>query len=226
MRQLGGTARVIRADCGTENGCVAAVQRFIRRDGEDDWTGDDSFMYGKSVSNQRIEAWWSILGKDCTRWWIDFFKDMRSCGLYHDDDCIEVECLKFCFVLILRDELHRAAKLWNLHRIRPSTNMESPSGRPDVLFFLPCRAQGTTRPMSTWTNWILQRRDAAIDLHKVVQCSDEFTQLTEIIMREKCLQFPRTAEEATTLYVTLLEEIEKILEAWGIRRVINGHVTR
>ena len=37
---------------------------------------------------------------------------------------------------ILRDELHRAARLWNLHRIQPSTNVESPSGRPDVLFFL------------------------------------------------------------------------------------------
>ena len=33
VRQLGGTARVRRADCGTENGYVAAVQR---RDGEDD----------------------------------------------------------------------------------------------------------------------------------------------------------------------------------------------
>ena len=41
-------------------------------------------------------------------------------------------------------------------------------------------------------------------------CLDEFTQLAEIIMREKNLQFPLTAEEATTLYVTLLEEIEKI----------------
>ena len=30
VQQLGGTARVIRADCGTENGYV----RFIRRDGE------------------------------------------------------------------------------------------------------------------------------------------------------------------------------------------------
>jgi len=40
--------------------------------------GDDSFFYGKSVSNQRIEAWWSILGKDCTSWWIDVFKDLRS----------------------------------------------------------------------------------------------------------------------------------------------------
>lgn len=38
---------------------------------------------------------------------------------------------------ILRDELQRAARLWNAHRIRPSTNMESPTGRPDVLCFLP-----------------------------------------------------------------------------------------
>lgn len=29
-------------------------------------------------------------------------------------------------------------------------------------------------------------------------------------MEEKDLQFPRTAEEAATLYVTLFEEIEKI----------------
>lgn len=82
---------------------------------------------------------------------------MRRCGLYHDDDCIKVECLKFCFMLMLRDELHRAAKLWILHRIRPSKkDMESPSGGPDVLLFLPkCRAQGITWRMPTWTNWIL-----------------------------------------------------------------------
>ena len=210
VRQLGGTARVIRADCGTENGYVAAVQRFIRRDGEDNWAGEDSFIYGKSVSNQRIEAWWSILGKDCTRWWIDFFKDMRSCGLYHDDDCIEVECLKFCYMPILRDELHRAARLWNLHRIRPSTNVESPSGRPDVLFFLP--------EVSGARNYMVDVDLDELDLaeerccYRPPQsgCSDEFTQLAEIIMREKNLQFPRTPEEATTLYVTLLEEIDKI----------------
>jgi len=84
----------------------------------------NSFMYGKSVSNQRIEAWWSILVKDrdCTKLWIlDVFKDMRSVRFYCDDDYIEEECLKFCFMNILRDELHR----------------ESPSGRSDVLFFLP-----------------------------------------------------------------------------------------
>ena len=40
-------------------------------------------------------------------------------------------------------------------------------------------------------------------------CSDEFTQLSEII-REKSLQFPHAPGEATALYVTTLEEISKI----------------
>ena len=34
-------------------------------------------------------------------------------------------------------ELHKVAQHWNTHRKRPSTNPKSPSGRPDVLYFLP-----------------------------------------------------------------------------------------
>ena len=34
-------------------------------------------------------------------------------------------------------ELHKVARLWNTHRIRPSANPESPSGRPDYLYFIP-----------------------------------------------------------------------------------------
>lgn len=187
-------ARVIRADCGTENGYVAAVQRFIMRYGEDDWVGDVGFICGKSVSNQRIKAWWGILGKDCTRWWIDFFKDTRSCGLYHDDDCIEVECLKFCFMPMLRDELHWAARLWNLHRMRPSTNMVSPPGRPDVLFFLP-EVSGTRNYMVDVDLDELELAEGRCCYRPPQSgCSDEFTQLAEIIMREESLQFPRTPD--------------------------------
>ena len=137
VRQIGGTPRMIRADCGTENVCVAALQRFFRRDGNDTMAGDKSFLYGKSVSNQRIEAWWGILRRGCADWWIRFFKDMRDCGLYCDDDVVQTECLKFCFTPVIRNELHKVAVLWNLQKIRPSTNAESPSGRPDMLYFAP-----------------------------------------------------------------------------------------
>lgn len=42
----------MRGDCGTENAFVAGVQRFLRRDSQDDFAGFKSFMYGTSVANQ------------------------------------------------------------------------------------------------------------------------------------------------------------------------------
>ena len=75
VSQHGFTTRVIRADMGTENVSVAAIQRFFRRADDDGFAGEKSFLYGKSVSNQRIEAWWSILRRSCTNWWIKYMKD-------------------------------------------------------------------------------------------------------------------------------------------------------
>lgn len=58
---------------------------------------------------------------------------MREIGLYNDDDILHVECLKFCFIPLIREELHQTAEVWNLHRIRPQPlNRDSPSGTPDV----------------------------------------------------------------------------------------------
>ena len=57
IRQLGGVPRVVRADRGTENVNVCAIQRFLRADSEDSFAGEKSFMYGTSTSNQIIESW-------------------------------------------------------------------------------------------------------------------------------------------------------------------------
>ncbi|XP_022780830.1 uncharacterized protein LOC111322059, partial [Stylophora pistillata] len=140
-RQLGGTARIVGGDRGSENRNLAAIQRFFRRSINDDFAGDKSFMYGKSTANQRIEAWWGRLRQGCAEWWITFFKDLRDCGLYHDDDIIHRQCLKFFFMDVIQSELHRAALEWNVHRIRPYSNVESPSGKPDVLYFVPASAE-------------------------------------------------------------------------------------
>ena len=45
VRQLGGTARVIRADHRPENVYVTAVQRFFRRNAQDNLAAMNSFMY-------------------------------------------------------------------------------------------------------------------------------------------------------------------------------------
>jgi hypothetical protein len=74
--QLGGVPLICRGNAGTENGMVAAMQHFFRRDGNDAFSQEKSFLYGRSVSNQRIEAWWSYLRKTDTNWWMNYFKDL------------------------------------------------------------------------------------------------------------------------------------------------------
>ena len=71
IRQLGGVPRVVRADRGTANVNVCAIQRFLRADSEDLFAGEKSFMYGTSTSNQRIESWWSQLRKSNSDWCMD-----------------------------------------------------------------------------------------------------------------------------------------------------------
>ena len=135
--EVGGTARIVRADCCTENCHAAGIQRFLRSNSDDSFAAEKSFMYGRSVSNQRIEAWWSQLHRACTNWWIEHFKELQESGCYCDSNVVHVECLRFCYMDAIRDELYRAARLWNNHRMRPSTNCESSGGRPDLLFSLP-----------------------------------------------------------------------------------------
>lgn len=82
MKRIGGTANRIRGDCGTENCIIARIQRFLRRDDADHFAKEKSFMYGKSVANQRIEAWWSFQRRWGINWWINYFKDLRDRGNY------------------------------------------------------------------------------------------------------------------------------------------------
>ena len=82
MKTIGGTASRIRGDCGTENCIIARIQRFLRRNDADHFAKEKSFMYGKSVANQRIEAWWSFQRRWGINWWINYFKDLRDRGNY------------------------------------------------------------------------------------------------------------------------------------------------
>lgn len=51
IRQIGGVPRILRADAETENVYVAGIKLFLRSECEDAFSGDKSFLYGKSVRN-------------------------------------------------------------------------------------------------------------------------------------------------------------------------------
>ena len=69
---------IIRCDRGTEKIHIENAQKYLRRNGDDTFAGENSFIYGKSTGYQRIEAWWSILGRQCTSYWINCFKGMEA----------------------------------------------------------------------------------------------------------------------------------------------------
>ena len=66
---LGALPKKVRADRGTENVDIFSVQTFLRRNHADSVCGNSSFQNGKSVSDQRIKAWWSILKRDTLQTW-------------------------------------------------------------------------------------------------------------------------------------------------------------
>ena len=68
IHSVGRVSRILRADNGTENVHIAAFQRFFRREEVDAFAGEKSFMYGRSVSNQRIETWRDQLRKRGMDW--------------------------------------------------------------------------------------------------------------------------------------------------------------
>ncbi|KAJ7388158.1 hypothetical protein OS493_039510 [Desmophyllum pertusum] len=201
--QVGGTPGICRGDAGAEHVNIAAMQRFFRRNASDAFGGEKSFLYGKSVSNQRIEGWWSFLRKSESDWWISFFKDLRDQGLINDDDYIHMQCLKFCFLPLLRAELQRVAQHWNLHKIRPSRNEDTPAGQPDVLYFLP-EADGK----ESYLNEVaIEEVDVAMDVcceEPGNDISDSFSELARILMNENALRMPTNLHEAENLYCQLL----------------------
>ena len=93
------------------------------------------------------------------------------------------------------------AKLWNLHRIRPSVNSDSPPGRPDLLYFLP-QATDTINYATPVDEDDLDASEYLADVTNASNSADPaFTELAQIIVDEKNLRMPESAEEARRLCI-------------------------
>ena len=95
--QMKRVPRIVRCDLGTENIHLARLQPYFRHGDDDQQNVVNSFLYGKSTANQRIEAWWGILRRQGAEHWISLFKDMRDGGLLNTHNPIHVQALRFSF---------------------------------------------------------------------------------------------------------------------------------
>ncbi len=96
-----GCPRLVRGDRGTENIRVGEFQRFLRRHGDDDRAGDCSYLHGPSTANQRIEYLWNFLRRECTDFWICFFRNVEADGMF-DGGFLDVSLLQFCFMHLVQ----------------------------------------------------------------------------------------------------------------------------
>ena len=121
-------------DDGTEHAIIQPIH-ILLPDSVGDNNSVNSFSVIPSTHNQWIEAYWSKLRQDRIGWWQDFFRDMVDLELFNPASHALVDCLKFCFIGVLRKELKEMADEWNEHITSKSSN-GGPSGRPDTMYFL------------------------------------------------------------------------------------------
>ena len=214
IKRLNCVPRIVRSDRGTENGRVRLFQIALRLNHNDSLSGYRSFRYGRSTANQRVECFWSQLRRMVTHFWINFFKDMRDDGVFDNSDPVQVECMRFCFTRVLQADFDRAVELWNNHRIRPQNNRECPSGKPNMMYFLPQRF-GTTdqsKPLLFGENEMDEAAIQYCEEYPPYGCSNDFVNVVELIIGsniENC-EMPTTANQALYLYTSLMELIDDL----------------
>ena len=178
--------RLIRADRGLENVVVAGLQKYYRKDGEDDMAGINSFKFGPSSRSQQIETWLSMLRRIRFGWWINFFKDLFEAGHLDPSKPFRSEIMRFCFIGLIQTELEEVKDMWKNHKIRPVRNGECPSGRANNSCIAPNLAGGINDkfPVSEH-NVILTKRFCTKP--SLFLCSDDITVLCHAIIQEKGL---------------------------------------
>ena len=125
----------LRTDCGSENGTIAAIQAYFRRNHNDELSGLKSHIFGTSHNNQRIEAWWSQFRKSQTNFVIGFFQNLVD-EIYNPENPIHKACAWFCFEPLIRKLLEEFKEQWNSHYIRKS-QYAAVNGRPNSLYMFP-----------------------------------------------------------------------------------------
>ena len=109
----------------------------ILRENHGDSQAHVSHRFGTSVSNQRIECWWSHFRRGPVSFIIQLFKDLVDAGHLDLHNQIDIGCCRFAFMVFIQHHLDVARTYWNTHYIRCSRQQPSRPGIPDELFFLP-----------------------------------------------------------------------------------------
>ena len=207
VQKLQGVPKIIRGDRGTENSLIRDIQIALRLQHTDTFSGEHSFLYGRSSANQRIEAWWSYLQRMCSRHWVNYLKDLRDLGIIDTSNELHIECVRFCFTGLIQRDFNRVSEMWNQHSIRYQPNTECPCGKPDLLYFTPeCFLASDYRMPLHFSNIDLEDvKHNYCEQMPTFGCSTDFSDaLSQLVGRLDMYTMPNSKEEAFDLLQLLL----------------------
>lgn len=211
LLQMNGLPHIVRADRGNENVNIERIQRILRGNNEDDRSlSGTTFLYGRSVANQRIESWWSnfpALGMDA---WIQHMKTIEAHGILDCSSILHIELIRYIYLGLLRTELTKVKSEWNSHHIRTTRTAFAPSGKPDVMYHFPEAYDSSSylkpvdldamEPLST------------LACHNIVDCIPLYKELFDSVVTEHELTTPTTLIQAAQNFAVIADVIEDELD--------------
>ena len=140
-------------------------------------------------------------------WWRQFFVELSTLGFIDGSRPIVQECLRFCFMRLLREELEEFKNRWNCHLIAKSRWSTLPRGRPNSLYCLtelhqtePCRKDVDLEELEEFNDptFIRETDDISDDFKEFVSVALETVETTNN---------SQSVDEGLHLYFVLLAAI-------------------
>ncbi|KAJ8317084.1 hypothetical protein KUTeg_005652 [Tegillarca granosa] len=111
---------------------------------------------------------------------------------------------------LIQDELDDIAEIWNTHTIRPSTNKNVPSGRPDLMYFTPM-LWGSEDYLCSVPDEELDVCATEAEFRSSIPCDADVYKFCIETIRRHNLDIPKDLNSAVNVYKFLRTEILTVL---------------
>lgn len=128
-------------------------------------------------------------------------------GLFNVDDQAHIECVRLCFMGVIRQQLEDTRKEWNSHYIYSNPRSDAQSGKPDKMFFLP-REFGTDSFHCDFDEEEMRAVEDELenDEGEPDDVSRDFVKLVNVLLPE--WEEPETVHEALSLFIEITSKIK------------------
>ncbi|KAL5013785.1 hypothetical protein ScPMuIL_008055 [Solemya velum] len=209
VSERGGCPRTVRADMGTENGCVRRMQMQFRTNYTDGRANERSFIFGTSTANTRIKSWWGIWRRQCADFWIEVFHGLSEDGHFTGYP-LDKELIRFCFMKLIQGELDDTVLAWNMHNIRRNRHSVSPYGRLFMMYNQPQVYECAHRIIQV-TPQALKGCEGMYQEKDELPCDKDVYNFCRYTMDERGWQDPCDAKEAKELYNKMRQTVVQLL---------------